>query len=116
MKFSLNPKTSLQQVCQSAILKPMTSHFVALSFFTENLNLHAKINKMVNKYSVDYHPIPLSSKMYILSYFYKPIKVYISPEYFLNFLSNLYMGEIIFFCAMSPPQQSSKPIFQIRVL
>ena len=61
--------------------------------FSENyLNPQARINKIVNKHAVDYHPSPsqLISKIHTLI-FLCTRKGFISPESFLNFFLNLYI-------------------------
>ena len=61
--------------------------------FSENyFNPQVRINKMVHKYAVDYHPSPsqLISRMYPLIFLWTP-KGFISPESFLNFFLNLYI-------------------------
>ena len=61
--------------------------------FSENdLNPQVRINKMVNKHTVDYHPIPsqLISRIYPLIFLWIP-KGFISQESFLNFFVNLYI-------------------------
>ena len=61
--------------------------------FSKNyLNPQARINKMVNKHTVDYHPSPsqLISRIHTLIFLWTP-KGFISPESFLNFFLNLYI-------------------------
>ena len=50
------------------------------------------INKMVNWHIVDYHPSPskLTSRVDPLTFLWTP-KGFISPKYFLNFFSNVYI-------------------------
>ena len=60
--------------------------FSAVLFSEKYLNPQARINKMVNKYTVDYHPCLSQS----ISTIHTPIflwtpKGFISPESFLNF-------------------------------
>ena len=47
---------------------------------------------MVNKHTVDYHPSPseLTSRIHPLIFLWT-LKKFLSPEYFLNFFSNLYI-------------------------
>ena len=47
---------------------------------------------MVNEHTVDYHPSPseFTSRIHPLIFLWTP-KEFISPEYFLNFFSNLYI-------------------------
>ena len=51
-----------------------------------------RINKIVNKHTVDYHPSPsqLISRIHTLIFLWTP-KGFISPESFLNFFLNLYI-------------------------
>ena len=61
--------------------------------FSENyLNPQVKINKMVSKHTVYYHPNPsqLTSRIHSLIFLCTP-KRYISPEFFLEFFLNLYI-------------------------
>ena len=61
--------------------------------FSKNyLNPQARINKMVNKHTVDYHPSPsqLISRIHTLIFLWTP-KGFISPESFLNFFLNLHI-------------------------
>ena len=63
------------------------------SLFSENyLNPQVRINKMVNKHTVDYHPSPsqLISKIHPLIFLWTP-KGFISREYFLKFFLNLFI-------------------------
>ena len=59
-------------------------------FFKECVNPQVKINKMVNEHIVDYQPISaaLTSRIFPLIFLWIPMG-FISPEYFLNFFSNL---------------------------
>ena len=62
--------------------------------FSENyFNPQVRINKMVNKHTVDYHPSPsqLISKIHALIFVWNPPEGFISPESFLNFFLNLYI-------------------------
>ena len=61
--------------------------------FSENyLDLQVRINKMVSKHTVDYHPSPskLISGIYPLIFLWTT-KGFISPESFLNFFLNPYI-------------------------
>ena len=51
------------------------------------------INKMINWHTVNYHPSPstLTSRVHLLIFLWTP-KGFISPEYFLNFFSNVYIA------------------------
>ena len=63
------------------------------SLFSENyLNPQVRINKMVNKHTVNYHPSPsqLISRIHPLIFPWTP-KGFISPESFLNFFLNLHI-------------------------
>ena len=77
----------------SALLSQNHSPIFCCPLFSENyLKLQARINKMVNKHTVDYHPSPsqLISKIHTLI-FLCTRKGFISPESFLNFFLNLYI-------------------------
>ena len=63
------------------------------ALFSENhLNPQVRINKMVNKHTVDYHPIPsqLISRIYPLIFLWTR-KGFMSPESFLNIFLDLYI-------------------------
>ena len=66
--------------------------FSAVLFSEKYLNPQARINKMVNKYTVDYHPCLSQSisTIHTLIFLWTP-KGFISPESFLNFFLNLYI-------------------------
>ena len=60
--------------------------------FSENyLNPQVRINKMVNKHTVNYHPSPsqIISKMHPVIFLWTS-KGFISPNFFWNFFLNLY--------------------------
>ena len=83
------------QVCRGAYIhyfKINASIFCCPLFFEEYLNPQVKINKMVNKYTVDYHPSSseLTSTIQPFIFLWTP-KEFISHEYFLSFFSNLYI-------------------------
>ena len=83
------------QVCRSAYisyLKINAPIFCCSLFFEECLNAQVRINKIANKHTVDYHPSPseLTSRICLLMFLWTP-KGFISPEYFLNFFSNLFI-------------------------
>ena len=61
-------------------------------FFKNYLNPQVRINKIVNKHTVDYHPSPsqLTSRIHTLIFLWAT-KEFISPESFLNFFLNLYI-------------------------
>ena len=50
---------------------------------------------MVNEHTVDYHPSPseLTSRIHPLIFLWTPKGFIFSPEYFLNFFSNLYIAQ-----------------------
>ena len=60
--------------------------------FSENY-LNPKVNKMMNKHTIDYHPSPsqLISRIHIFLIFLWTPTGLISPESFLNFFLNLYI-------------------------
>ena len=60
--------------------------------FEECLSPQVMINKMVNEHTIDCHPSPseFTSRIHPLIFLWTP-KGFISPEYFLNFFSNLYI-------------------------
>ena len=77
----------------SALLFQNQSPTFYCPLFSENfLNPQARINKIINKHTVDYHPSPsqLISRIHTLIFLWKP-KEFISPESFLNFFLNLYI-------------------------
>ena len=93
----------------SPISKSMPTFSAALSF-EECLNPQVRINKIVNKHTVDYHPSPseLTSRIHFLTFLWTP-KGCISPEYFLKFFSKLY----------DPPfllMPSSKNLSQVLIM
>ena len=59
-------------------------------FFEECLNPQVRINKRVKEHTVDYHPnlSELTSRMHPRMFLWTP-KGFISPEYLLDFISNL---------------------------
>ena len=76
------------QVCRDAYI-PYSKINASIFCF---LSPQVRINKMVNEHTVDYHPIPseFTSRIHPLIFLWTP-KGSISPEYFLNFFSNLHM-------------------------
>ena len=78
MKFSLTLNTSVQR-CLYLL-------------FQNQCPILFRINKMVNKHTVDYHPSPseFTSRINLLIFLWTP-KGFISPEHFWNFFSNLYI-------------------------
>ena len=78
----------------SVLLFQNQSPIFCCPFFSENyLNPQVKINKMVNKYTVDYHPSPpqLISRIHT-GIFLWTLKGFISSESFLNCFLNLYIS------------------------
>ena len=73
---------------KSPILKS-TPPFLLLHLFWRMYQPQVRINKMVN---INYHPSPLefTSRIHRLIFLWNP-KGFISPKYFLNFFSNLYI-------------------------
>ena len=67
-------------------------NFCCLLFSEDYLNPHVRINKMVSKHTVDYHPsaAQLISRIHHLIFLWIP-KGFISPESLLNFFLNLYI-------------------------
>ena len=61
-------------------------------FFENYLNPQVRINKIVDKHTVDYHPSPsqLILRIHSLIFLWTP-KRFISPESFLNFFLNLFI-------------------------
>ena len=77
----------------SALLSQNQSPIFYCPLFSEKyLNHQARINKIVNKHNVDYHPSPsqLISRIHTLIFLWNP-KGFIFPESFLNFFLNLYI-------------------------
>ena len=64
--------------------------FCCSIFFEECLNPQIRINKMVNVHNDNYYPSlsELSPRIHLLKFLWIP-RGFISPEYFLNFFSNL---------------------------
>ena len=80
MKFSSTSNTSVQRYLYP-LFQNQSPHFL-LPVFSENyLNPQARINKMVNKHTVNYHPSPsqLISRIDPLIFLWTP-KGFISPE------------------------------------
>ena len=78
----------------SALLFQNQSPIFYCPLFSENyLNTQARINKIVNKHTSDYHPSPSQSisRIHTLIFLWTP-KGFISPESFLNFFLNLYIS------------------------
>ena len=94
MKFSSIFNTSVQR---SYIFYFKIGTLILSPFFwklsSENyLNSQVRINKMVNKHTVDYHPSSsqLTSRIYPLRFLCTP-RGFIFSESFLNFFLNLYI-------------------------
>ena len=87
-------------MCRGAYLpyfKINASIFFSHLFFEEYLNLEVRINKMVNKHTVNYHPSPLQliSRIYSLILLCIP-KWFISPVFFmLRLLTNAFASQKI---------------------
>ena len=72
----------------------MNGRIFCCPLFSEKyLNLQVRVNKMGNEHAVDYHhsPSALTLRINPLIFLWTP-KGLISPEYFLNFFSNLYIA------------------------
>ena len=67
-----------------------TPIFCCFNFFEECLNLQVRINKMVKKHNYYTSPSEFTSRIHPLVFLWTP-KVFISPEHFLSFFSNLYI-------------------------
>ena len=96
MIFFFNLNSSVQR-CLYPLFRSQCPHFMLSLLFwklsSENyLNSQVRINKMVNKHTVDYHPSPsqLISRIHTLIFLWTR-KGFISPESFLNFFLNLYI-------------------------
>ena len=82
----------------SALLFQNQYSIFCCPLFSKNyVNHQARINKMVNKHTVNYHPSPsqLISGIHTLIFLWTP-KGFISPESFLNFFLNLYTQPWLF--------------------
>ena len=94
--YVLSPKGSqIIPVCRGVYIHyfKINPPIFCCPLFSKNyLNPQARINKMVNKHTVDYHPSPsqLISRIHTLIFLWTP-KGFISPESFLNFFLNLYI-------------------------
>ena len=82
-------------MCRSAYIpyfKMNTPIFCWFIFFKECFSTQVRVNKMVNKHTVNYHsgPSVFTSRIHPLIFLWAP-SGFISPEYFLNFFSNLYI-------------------------
>ena len=87
---------NLQCKCAEVSISPISKStppiFCCPLLFEEYLNPQIRINKMVQEHTVDFHPCPSKLILRIhLLIFLSIHKEFISPEYFLNFFSNLYI-------------------------
>ena len=73
-------------------ISTISKSILPFSDISSFLNPQGRINKMVNKHSVNYHPSPsqLISRICPLMFLWAP-KMFISPQPFLNFFLNLYI-------------------------
>ena len=90
MKFSSVSITSVQR-CLYPLFQNHRSHFLLFHLFfccfiKESPKSQVRMNKTINKHTVDYHPSPssLTSRIHHLIFLWTP-KGFISPEYSLNF-------------------------------
>ena len=85
MKFSSTPNTSVRR-CLYPHFKINAPIFCCPLISENYLDPQVRINKMVNKHTVDYHPSPLqlTSRIHPLIFLWTP-NGFISPELFLNF-------------------------------
>ena len=96
MKFSLTSNTSVQR-CLYPLFQNQCPHFLLSPLFwklsSQNyLNPKVRINKMVNKHTVDYDlsPSRLPSRIYPLIFLWTS-KGLIAPESLLKYFLNLYI-------------------------
>ena len=87
--FTWNCLETPIQVCRGASILYFSEPYDVTFLFRGYLNRHFRIYKMIN--SVDYQSCPssLASMIYLISINF--LLRYPSPEYLLNFLSNLYI-------------------------
>ena len=83
------------KVCRGAYIpyfKINVLIFCCSLFFEEYLNTQVRINKMVFEHTIDYHPSSskLTSTKHHPTFLWTPKRL-ISPEYFSNIFSNLYI-------------------------
>ena len=83
------------QVSRNAYInyfKINASIFCCPLFLKEYLNPQLRINKMVNKHTVDYHPsrLPLTSRIHPLIFLWTPKRVYLSRIFLQFFLIPVY--------------------------
>ena len=76
----------------SALFQNQSPIFCCPLFSVNYFNPETRINKMVNKHTVNYHPSPsqLVSRIHTVMFLWTP-KGFICPEFFLNFFLNLYI-------------------------
>ena len=88
----LQPSNTSVQRCLYPLFQNRSSYFCCFIFFEECLNLQVRINKTLNEHTVDYHPSPseLTLGIHPVIFLWTP-KRFISPEYFLIFVWNLYI-------------------------
>ena len=84
-------------VCRGAFIPyfKISGSIFCWPLFSENyLNPQVKINRMLNKHTVDYHPNPsqLTPRIHPLIFLWT-FKGFISPKYLFNFFSNLYISQ-----------------------
>ena len=91
MKFS-SSNISVQRCLYLLKINAPTPIFCCSIFFEQCLNPQVRINKMVNKHTVDYHPSlsELTSSIHPLIFLWTS-KGFFFPEYFLKLFSNLYI-------------------------
>ena len=104
-------KIQFQRAFKSYFLPPKTPeesrHFLEISM--KCLNPQVRINKMVNKHTVDYHPSPseLTSRIHPVIFLWTLKGFIFRPECFLNFFSNRYFA---------PWQQQSFKFIVLRLM
>ena len=96
MKFSSTSNTKVQS-CLYPLFQNQCPHFLLSALFwklfSENyLNPQVRINKMVNKHTVDYHPSPsqIPARVHPFIFLWTQEGVYLS-RIFLEFFLNLYI-------------------------
>ena len=81
-----------QHKCAEVLQFSISTHPFSLSpLFRGYLNPQVSISKMIS--SVDYHPCPsrLASRIHPFIFYINSLWLYLSPEFLLNFLSNMYI-------------------------
>ena len=91
MKLFSTPSASMQRYPCPHFNINAPIFYCPLSF-EEYLNSQVRINKLLNEHTVDQHTSPseLTSRIHPLIFLQTP-KRFFSPEYILNFFSNLYL-------------------------